>query len=371
MLDNLLLTPENFKYTVAHFDAHLTVSGPYPMKKRIQPVNMRDIAKAAGVAQSTVSRALRNDAKISQEVKDRIEKIAKELNYRPNPFVSAFTSQVRGYRKEPAHATLGFLSALDKYEYRVYDPYYEGALKRAQELGFSTDLIKLHELDFSLSAANRVIKARSIAGLLILPVPAGFDLEGLDLEHVASATLDPSLKKPDIHRATPDYFQCMQLVLNTLEERGCKRICFCTWDDEMRRIGSRWMGSYLEWQAARQNRPITYCTGDDWDPKPYLRFIDREKPDAIVSNSTFYYNHLLSQGIPVPDQIAFASFGASDGNEALAGIDQNSELVASAGVDLVVSQMYRNESGIPDDPKSVSIRSHWVEGPSVPSRPKA
>jgi DNA-binding LacI/PurR family transcriptional regulator len=43
-----------------------------------------DVARAAGVAQSTVSRALTDDKRISEETKKKIRKAAKRLGYRPN-----------------------------------------------------------------------------------------------------------------------------------------------------------------------------------------------------------------------------------------------------------------------------------------------
>ena len=43
-----------------------------------------DIAKIAGVSRSTVSRALNNDSGISDETKEKILNVIKEMNYRPN-----------------------------------------------------------------------------------------------------------------------------------------------------------------------------------------------------------------------------------------------------------------------------------------------
>jgi len=56
------------------------------------PVTMKDVARAAGVSQSTVSRIL-NDAPVripvSDETRERVRAVAAELGYRPHPFARA------------------------------------------------------------------------------------------------------------------------------------------------------------------------------------------------------------------------------------------------------------------------------------------
>ena len=47
-------------------------------------VTIRDIAKAANVSPSTVSRVLSNSPKISEATKKKVYKAMKELNYEPN-----------------------------------------------------------------------------------------------------------------------------------------------------------------------------------------------------------------------------------------------------------------------------------------------
>lgn len=53
-------------------------------KKR--PVSLKDLALELGVSISTVSRALKNSAEISAEMKDQVKALARKRNYRPNPF---------------------------------------------------------------------------------------------------------------------------------------------------------------------------------------------------------------------------------------------------------------------------------------------
>ena len=50
---------------------------------------MKDVAIAAGVHQTTVSRALRNDPRITEPVKKQVRQAAERLGYRLNPLLSA------------------------------------------------------------------------------------------------------------------------------------------------------------------------------------------------------------------------------------------------------------------------------------------
>jgi DNA-binding LacI/PurR family transcriptional regulator len=53
-------------------------------KKTPVKVNIRYLAEVAGVAPSTISRALSNDSRTSPKTIKKIQKLAKELNYYPN-----------------------------------------------------------------------------------------------------------------------------------------------------------------------------------------------------------------------------------------------------------------------------------------------
>lgn len=57
-------------------------------------VSIQDIAQAAGVSHTTVSRALRDSPLISQEVRERIQRLAREMGYVPN----AVAQSLRGER---------------------------------------------------------------------------------------------------------------------------------------------------------------------------------------------------------------------------------------------------------------------------------
>ncbi|MEI6101472.1 MAG: LacI family DNA-binding transcriptional regulator, partial [Eubacteriales bacterium] len=52
------------------------------MKKK--SYTMKDIAILSGVTQPTVSHVINGTASISKEVTDRVNRVIRELNYRPN-----------------------------------------------------------------------------------------------------------------------------------------------------------------------------------------------------------------------------------------------------------------------------------------------
>ena len=49
-------------------------------------ISLKDLAQALGVSVPTVSRALKDSPEISQDLRAKVKRLAKEMNYRPNPF---------------------------------------------------------------------------------------------------------------------------------------------------------------------------------------------------------------------------------------------------------------------------------------------
>jgi DNA-binding LacI/PurR family transcriptional regulator len=70
-------------------------------------------------------------------------------------------------------------------------------------------------------------------------------------------------------------------------------------------------------------------------------------------------------GIKVPDEIGFAGLSWDEQRADVTGIDQCQHLIGAAAVDLVVSQIYRNEYGLPEAMKTVFIDGVWREGETL------
>ena len=54
-----------------------------------QKIRIKDIAELSGVSVGTVDRILHNRPNVSKAAREKVERVMKEINYRPNPFASA------------------------------------------------------------------------------------------------------------------------------------------------------------------------------------------------------------------------------------------------------------------------------------------
>ena len=329
---------------------------PHPSR----PVTTRDVAIHAGVAQSTVSRALSNNPQVSAVERKRIVAIAQKLGYRPNPFVSAFTAQVRGYRRSPQGATIAFLDCTPTKRQNFTRDYRDGAAKRARSLGYKEEVFRLSELGGSLDRLNGILHARGISSLLVLPVPDDCDLSGVRWENLVCATIDYTLRKPDMHRASPDYFHGMQLTLQKLEALGRRRIALCARREDVTDIAPQWLGAYAGWQrlktpADRMDAYINTTEGK----LHFQKWLKRTKPDALVTNSWHFFEWADEAGFRPPD-VAFAGLATYRKRSDIFQINQNPAQVGAAAIDLIIGQIHRNERGLPVLPKRVLVASSWT-----------
>ena len=58
-----------------------------------QRVSLKDMAAMLGVSIATVSRALRNSHEVGEDMRRKVQNLAKELNYRPNPFAQSLRKE--------------------------------------------------------------------------------------------------------------------------------------------------------------------------------------------------------------------------------------------------------------------------------------
>ena len=134
-------------------------------------VTLADIATRAEVHVTTVSLALRNHPRLPEKTRTRIQKLAKEMGYQPDPVLQAlvaYRGKVMERRNPP---TLAYITNWDTklgwQKTTAHPEFYEGAKSKAEELGFKLDHFWMGEPGLSHTRMSKILQARGITGVLI------------------------------------------------------------------------------------------------------------------------------------------------------------------------------------------------------------
>ncbi len=126
-------------------------------------VSIKDVARAAGVAISTVSKVLNGYPNVSEETKVKVNRAVEELNFVPNSVAAALSSKQSGRVALLMHLNQK-TQAIDE----INMQYIQGAIHKAMELNL--DVITLFFSMFknkTVEEITRYLQSQSICGLII------------------------------------------------------------------------------------------------------------------------------------------------------------------------------------------------------------
>ncbi len=321
---------------------------------------MREIAEAAGVSQATVSMALRGHPRVARATTERIRQLAEEMGYRPDPYVSTLMSRVhRGRRGDESPV----LAAIDVDGHLATSlsitAFLRGAERRAAALGFDLQTFAVTCGNKEQKALHRQLQARGVRGLLVLPVKQTSRLE-LPWEHYAVSVLGYFEEWMNFHRANADHFGNVRLMLTCLQEMGYRRIAMILPRALEARNQYRRTAAFLVSAPVPSPDLIGYSDDPDFQPGKWLR---AEKPDLIIASNADDLRKRLAEGGKMQGdfpEIMPLHLPPNDLEPEGPGLDSRPSAVGAAGLDLVVAQIHRNETGVPPAPKLVTVPGHWV-----------
>lgn len=129
-------------------------------------VSIKDVAKHANVAISTVSKVLNDYPNISQETREKVNKSIDELGYVPNSIASALSSKKAG-----RVAVLINLSTQTKAIDEIGMQYLSGAISEAKELGMDVITVFFSMIEGKTDKEiERYLHSQSIDGLVIFGI---------------------------------------------------------------------------------------------------------------------------------------------------------------------------------------------------------
>jgi len=340
------------------------------------PITMSMIAAETGWSKNTVSLALRGDPQIPESTREIIRKTADRLGYRPNAVVSQLMAQLRSSQTARFQAKLALVNAnRDPKAFRTHatiPAYVQGCERRAEKLGYSFDQFWLHDPKLKAESWIRVLRTRAIKGLIIvgmmdqnfLPPHLRPVWENFPCVVTGVRTRDPALSFScvDHHNLTVSAFE-QALALGyqrpalVIEERIDRLVegrfsgAMLTAQQGLPR--ARRVPAFLQIDRARTERDVFY----DW--------FDRHRPDVLLSLYNVVFPWLKEHGLRIPKDVGVIQLEWRASHADISGMNQHNDAVGEAAVDLVVSQIHHNETGIPIFPRATLIGASWVDGESV------
>jgi DNA-binding LacI/PurR family transcriptional regulator len=335
-----------------------------------QHITQADVAKAAGVNRATVSLAIRNHPSISAATRERIQRLAEELGYRPDPMLSALSTYRNSRRPPEFRGTLAWLArSKDAFDWRRnehFAAYFEGAQRRAAELGYNLDVVDLGEQGLTWKRAAAVIRARGIAGVILCPQPEpDTNLADFPWHEFVGVTFGYSIAQPALHSVAAAQFRAAYTAYREASLRGYRRIGFALNRNHDRRIDHNYLGGYLTARelddGAARIPPLLF---ERFSKKDLKAWLDEHRPDAVMGGE-YLATQLRGLGRALPDDLGFVSpFLASHGGP-VSGVVESSRHLAEAAVDSLVGMLHAGKRGIPERPQRILIEGIWNEGSTL------
>ncbi len=343
-----------------------------------QKVTLKEIADATGLTRMAVSLALRNKAGVSNETREKVMRLASQLGYEPDPEVSNLMARIRASRPVGTKASIALLSSGPVPEGTSTSiterKYVEGVIERARIYGYGVEEFHIGDNTMSPARAGAILWSRGIEGVILRPLQ--FGLSGgasrefeFDFGRFSSVAISETIASPELDRSLHDQYTAMTTVMKELSRMNYQNIGLVLEEALNLRVNGRWNASYLQFQYyPGVKKPIPPLILDGFRFKEFDRWFSRHRPDAIVSVDRFGLRLALERGLDIPGEVGYATLDLDDlppEYPDMSGIDQNSQLVGAAAVDMLMVSMQRQQKGIPVHPMRIEVEGNWIPGRST------
>ncbi len=308
----------------------------------------------------TVSLALRNHPSISTATRSRIQRLAAESGYRPDPMVNKLMHHLRTRRVTRYQATLCCLRSQASQEERDYgDEIEAGARKQAEALGFGFESMWLSGIESENRSLDRILRSRGIEGLILLPMARTESLvHAVEWNNFSVVTTTFSVLSPHFHGVIPDQFGNMMKLCQYLVEMGWQRVGLVTQISHDIRVNHRFTAA-LAWHTLYASlQPTAPFLAPKWPPdkESLIEWFAETKPQVLVADSVhradFLRNVFPQKGKnPLP---VFCT-GLLHEREIYHGIDEKPREIGAVAVGILAEQLQRGIKGIPTVPHLTMI----------------
>ena len=328
------------------------------------PCTMRTIAERLGVSVMTVSRALRNAPGVHPETHRRVLAMAGKLNYQPDPSLTALNAYRHGRRPRQVREQIAFVTnfptATQWKRSATFVRYFEGASRRAEQLGYKLEPFWLGAPGMNPRRASQILRERGIRGVIVGPLAKGRTTLELEWDWFSSVAVGRSLASPGLTTVSINHFQVVELAWREAQARGFRRIGLALTEHEDARTTGALRGSCLLQHALAGGGavvPLLYVS--DFSARAVTDWVSDHRPDVLLSSEQRHYD-LLDDS--VRRTLPFIHLNVNPALE-VAGIDQGHDRVGAQAAALLHLKLLQRETGVPERRDMMVIDGSWQAGP--------
>lgn len=331
---------------------------------------LRSLARVLGLSRTTVSDALRDSPRVDPATAARVRQAARDAGYRRNPLAGALMSELRRSR---GTAFRGVLAAIDftesgrpPHSATYHKELVFGANTRAVELGFKVETFSVGAAGLSVQRLDSILQSRGIHGIMLLPSWDDPDLSNLDWSRYAGIYTDYIIERPALHSVCSDHYRSLLAALQRLASLGYRRPGLFLQKHQDERLQYRWGAAFRAFQESHPAvKAVPPLSADTVTRDDFLKWFRRHRPDVVLGHNTDAIDWMESAGAEVPATHGFACLNLSMTARPTAGLDLQPRTLGARAIELLIAQLQRNETGIPEWPSTTTIPARWTDGPTL------
>jgi len=293
------------------------------------------------------------------------------MGYQPNSAAVAMSQFKQDSLTPPIQASLAWINAWAKPEQLrqvpEFDRCWTGAEQTAGQFGYRLEEFVVNDT-LSMPRLASILRARGVNGIII-PPHYEFDTaawSAFPWEDFSVVRIFRSMTAVPAHTVARDQTSNVNLALQNARKRGYQRIGFIG----INSLAHSATGTYLQASAnlppANRVRPLLLKSALDFgDQDKVEAWLEREKPDAVLTDQTRLSPILAKAGIRVPDDLGLVAL-SFDNDSTSACIDQRGVEIGRTAILELLTLIRIHEQGIPAIAKEILIKSAWVEDDFLP-----
>jgi LacI family transcriptional regulator len=320
----------------------------------MKTITIKDVAERAGVSPKTVSRVINGEDHVRPEIREAVQRVVAELNYRPNAFARSLSSSrsyllglfiddpVSGYAADVQH----------------------GALLRCRERSYHlvVEPVDLAQPGWQEHVRSSIASLRLDGAIIAPPICDTDELIDVFLQSgIPHVLMAPSVEPAASGAVRMDDHGAAQEVAAYLLNLGHRHIAFLQGPVAHHASARREEGFRAAMAQAGARIDEAMIVRGDFSFRSGLelgeRLLDRpDRPTAIfASNDDMALGVLITAmklGIAVPDALSICGFDDAASSRAawpqITTIRQPKADMAAAAVDMLVDPSFRKQASSPD-----------------------